>query len=423
MVIRRDGQRRRRVVIDEVSNNRDEKKTVSRARTDSQTVRNKKTDKSRDDSRLYSFGADRRGQPKTTDFLPKRFLPFACVVLLLVASIGVINLLASYAPTWQSVIGDAGLRTFSLTGVGSLSSWFSSFLLIITGLASLQIYALRQHRCDDYRGTYRLWLWMALLFMLASIHCVVDLASVLQNAASAIMNQPVGEKVWALLAFKLVALSLLFVRGLFEVKESRGAFTMVVIVWLAYTSATVLQIPALKNSLVVDYNAVYGNLILFATTMLLLSQLTYARFVFMQANGLIRLKVAKERVANSGVMSKTDNVETYVGKSDAESTAKNTKASRKKTARQTSKQAAPATPETAVPVTKSKVRPPVPKPKRKIPPVPAPSKPVAKKQTAAVDNESEAQAILAITPEQYAKMSKADRRRHRKLEKRQRRAA
>lgn len=407
MVIRRNDQRRRRVVLDEVSQQNDGQTAAVR---DSRP----RTNQPEPDSRNYAFGANRRNQFKTTDFIPKRFVSFGLVVLTLLAIVGGINLLASESPSWHDFVGDSGLRVFSLVGVGSLSSWFSSFLLIITGLASLQIYALRQHRCDDYRGTYRLWLWMSLLFIVGSIHCVVDFGSVLANVAEAITRQPVGNKIWAIVTCKMFALTLLVVRGLFEVRESRGSLALVVIVWAAYSAATLLQIPALRNSIVVDYDLFYGNTILFATATLLLSQLTYARFVYLHAHGLIKSRVGIEKADHKSIK-----------KQPPPETNANAKiATKKKKSKPAQRKAAitPASVASTTPNSKPVTRPPVPKPSKKVvPPVPKPT--LSKSTLGRPESLEEDADLVSVTSEKYANMSKSERRRARKLEKRARRAA
>ncbi len=227
--------------------------------------------------------------------MPKRMLSCLLVVLLLVASIGVLNLLAANAGQLSSQIGESGSASLSLAGRGTLSSWFSSFLLIITGLASMQIYALRQHRRDDYHGTYRLWLWMSGLFMVASLNCVVDLEAIFASLFSSLTLVTFSKSSWLPMAIKLTILSSLVARGLYEVRESRGALALVVVVWVAYSAAAVLQLPSTRPAMVnLGHEAVLGNCVLFATAALLLAELIYGRFIFLQAHGLIKPRVARQ---------------------------------------------------------------------------------------------------------------------------------
>ncbi len=254
------------------------------------------------DSLPYAFGANRRNQPKTTDLVPKRVLSFSLVVVALALCLGLLNALAVYAPTWKPQLGEAGVEVLLLSGRGTLASWFSSFLLIITGLASLQIYALRQHRRDDYRGTYRLWIWMAGLFLVASMSCVVDLPALAGNLLKAFSPVSFSERPWLAFSVKMLLLSTLVARGLFEVRTSRGTFACVVLVWIAYSAAAIMQLPAVQPAMVqLNSDLTMGNCLLLATTGLLLTHLTYARFIYLQANQLIQPRAAKSKAAKSTV--------------------------------------------------------------------------------------------------------------------------
>jgi hypothetical protein len=218
---------------------------------------------------------------------------------MLAAMIGLLNLLSVYAPTWASQLGDEGVSSLSLTGRGTLACWFSSFLLIISGLASLQIYALRQHRRDDYRGTYRLWLWMSALLLFASLNCVVDLAMIATNLLQSYTALTIDSRPWLPIAAKLVFLTTLVARGLYEVRGSRGTFALVVFVWIAYSVAAVLQLPDVRPELVqLSHETLLGNSLLFATAAIFLAELSYARYIYLQAHGLIKERAIKKRSNN-----------------------------------------------------------------------------------------------------------------------------
>jgi hypothetical protein len=170
----------------------------------------------------------------------------------------------------------------------------------MTGLASLQIYALRLHRCDDYQGTYRLWLWMAVIFVIASVNCIVNLGDVAANLVASFTQQPFGSRPWLPAAIKIGALTLLVARGVYEVRESRGTLALVAVVWIAYCAASLLQMPGNSEQMVgLETEMVIGNCMIFGTAALFLAHLTYGRFIYLQAHGLIKVKPAKEKVAKS----------------------------------------------------------------------------------------------------------------------------
>ena len=167
----------------------------------------------------------------------------------------------------RTQIGASEVAALGLTGRGTIASWFSSFLLIITGLASLQIYALRQHRRDDYRGTYRLWIWMAALVDVCQPQlCCGSGRNCYQPDFVSWTSFSFQGKSWLPVTIKLVVLSTLIARGLYEVRASRGSFALVLFVWVAYSTAAIIQIPAVRPALVnLGQEATLGNCFLFGT--------------------------------------------------------------------------------------------------------------------------------------------------------------
>lgn len=250
-------------------------------------------------SKLYAEGAQRRYQSKTTDLIPKRPWVVAVLLLLLGGSIAILNVLAHYAPQWEPWIGTEGIAAMQLTGRATLSGWFTSLLLVISGFASLQIYALRQHRRDDYRGSYRIWLWIAVLLLIASANCVVDLSAIVTHLfQSATKTDLSNTPLWWVMV-QLTALMLLIARGIYEIRESKGTIAMVTLVWLSYTAATLLKLPANERLFTqidtVDQPTLLGNLVLIGTAATTAGVLMFARFVYLQALGLITVKEKSNR--------------------------------------------------------------------------------------------------------------------------------
>ncbi len=411
MVHRR--QRLRRLILDEAS-----QMEVTQAPQTAATNSKPRSTKKKE-TRVYAVAATRRHQRKTTDLIPKRLLPYATVVFLLLFSVGVLNLFASLSEKWSHVISDEAAGALSLWGTGSISGWFSSFLLILTGLASLQIYALRQHRNDDYRGAYRLWLWMAGLFVIASMNCVVDF-EVVASAVASVFFEGGAARIngwgWWLVAIKMVALTALVVRGLLEVRASQSAFVMVVVVWVAYTASIVMQIPQFKNMTVMNHETVYGNCNLAGTVLLLLAVLTYARQVFLQANGLLKIAAKKAKTV------------TKSGSAVTKSSSANSKPINKPTVIKSVTEAKKSAETDKTPVT-TKKNPPAALPEQKGMTSPLAAKMAsmnAATQDADVDvelNKDEADEILQLRDKKV--LNKAERRRLKKLQQRQhqRRAA
>jgi hypothetical protein len=299
MVLRQNATRRRRIVIDPKNQGNDAEVAPEEAQ---------KPPRKRNRT-LYKSGAERRFQWKTTDLLPKRTWGMATTIALLLLSLVGINLLYFYSGNWHNYIGTVGVSSLQLSGKATLAAWFSSFLLIISGFASLQIYALRQHRQDDYRGSYRLWLWMSGVLLLASLNCIVDLTAMGTNLISGLTKLSFQSSLLSMIGLKIVLLTALVARGSYEVRESRTSLMLVVLVWLAYGAATTLQLPQFQPVMArlpqSTFQIAHGNLILFGTAFVFLAQLVFARFVYLQALGMIQQRFSKARKSTSKSNSKS----------------------------------------------------------------------------------------------------------------------
>ncbi len=282
MANRRMNQRRRRVVLEEVTQSARDASQVGDATMLADTGSSPDVG-----GKPYSNSAQRRYQKKTTDLIPKRYRAVTLMIMLLVASVCGLNLLSAYSADWRDQLTASQIEAFALSGQGSLARWFVSFLLILSSLASLQLYALRQHRCDDYRGTYRLWGWLAVLFLLGSIQCSVDLLGLIHTAVASLVGTLPGDRLVWLVTAKLLLLSALVVRGLFEVRVSRVALAGGLFAWIGFTTAIVLPIPSVGDRLALELPLYYGNALLIGTSAVFFSVVMYARFVFLHSNGLL----------------------------------------------------------------------------------------------------------------------------------------
>ena len=214
----------------------------------------------------------------------------------LVLLVGGLNAIDYYSNQWSNVIGLSGASTLSLTGYGTLSWWFCSALLLMSAFASLQIYLLRKHRCDDYRGTYRIWLWMSVVMVVSSACFVINFGAIAQSVIENLGYSQTADGQWILLAATLVALALLIIPVLFEIRVSRGSLTLLVGVWALLASAAVIQVPSVAERVPSNHKAIAGNLLLFSVVGIFITHLVYARFVFLAAQGFIKPRQARKAI-------------------------------------------------------------------------------------------------------------------------------
>ncbi len=275
MVTRRTDARRRRVLSEEF------------IPTDETTVAG-----NRGPMKAYSFGANRRNQPKTTDLIPKRATALGLFLLFLVSCVAGLNVLALNAKALVNVIGESGLRSVALFGPGTLANWLCCVSLLLCAGICAQLYLLRQHKRDDYGGMYRVWILMALMFVVASIDCAVDLRSVAAKLFEHLTQRSLMQTPWLMLTIEMIVLAIIVIRMLFEVRASRFSLAAVLLVWLGFVGCIVLRNVPLPDRLAsVDPNVAYGNCVLLGCVGSLIALTVYARFVFLHAHGLIQMKV------------------------------------------------------------------------------------------------------------------------------------
>lgn len=178
MQFRRSGprdERRRRVLMDP---SRREREVADESSADEQPEQ-ASTPRVR-----YGQSAQRSQQPPITDFIPKRRFHWACLVgagLCLIAVVqstyGALFVLRPDWPQWSA---------FDPYSAGSLARWLNASILLLGAAACVMTFAIRRHRIDDYRGGYRYWLWAAAAFVLGSI----DSSCALHGVVAYLIEQP-----------------------------------------------------------------------------------------------------------------------------------------------------------------------------------------------------------------------------------------
>ena len=252
--------------------------------------------------KAYSVGAKRRHQRKVTDLIPKRPLAYLFSIVAFAVMLVGVNLLAHFSPSWHSVIGRSGAEALAITGPSSLTTYLSTVFFVVGAALCLQIYALRQHRCDDYEGTYRVWGWLAAAFAIASVGCVLPLATITQNIFMAVSGRGFSVT-WLPLAIGVALVSLILIRYLMEVRYSYGTVVWACLAWVAICTSWAMPEVLAAFALDADYKSVQnlalGNGLLIAAASSLLANLTYARFVFLRSNGFIHAQPKQVKAKTS----------------------------------------------------------------------------------------------------------------------------
>jgi len=286
MPIQRSGscdQRRRRVLIEEKlhSGTCGAKSAQDEPREDGpETVRLP--------GRRYGEEASSDHHQPLTAMVPKR--PLTLVFLALVGLILIAVIHASYGKAsrqppdhWMRAVA-----SLDVEAAGGLASWCSSIFLLAAAVQGIQIYRLRRHRSDDYRGRYRVWVWASPLLLAASLaagtHLYRDLVTVaaarsdvLASIEPRVLSSVLPAVMWLLIALRLT----------FEVRESRAAWTALAFAAVAHCTAAVLGLAApaelfsLPAALTISSLTMLGHLTMFMTVA------SYSRYVYLDAHGLL----------------------------------------------------------------------------------------------------------------------------------------
>lgn len=295
MQFRRNGacdQRRRRVLIEEnlLETELDEDSALPATRTANHNSA---------DCGLQSYtdAAQAERLPPITAVIPRRGWTLAALALAGLAVIA--GLEALYGKIHLSPVGiwPAELRAFDVQGRGGLATWFSSLMLALAALQGIQIYRIRRHKANDYRGRYRLWLWVPLaLFSMAmcvATHLHHDLA-VLASQAYAVVAPADESLLWPVVY--CAAWSLFSLRLAFEVRESRVSLASLCLSTCCYFGAAVMVVvpnlvpDPVVSVIVTTAAAMLGHLATFFTVA------AYGRHVYLDSQGLVPARVPSQEL-------------------------------------------------------------------------------------------------------------------------------
>jgi hypothetical protein len=278
MVLRRTGERRRRVVMDEAL------QAPADSSTDSTSARVEPGKVKR--ARQYSRNADRRNLPRCSDFIPVSRVSVLGGWFLILTCLLILNLAYSF-------VGAKTVERLPLTseafgfGPCSLATWLKVTSWSTAGLVCLVIFSIRQHRSNDFRGTYRLWRWLALGCVSLSLGTLIDFSGVISEWSAALIGRSLDRGGIFVLSLRLFIVVLVGVRLFFELRSSRGATALASAAIACGIAAFLMQHAEVGAILQSNREFVAGNLRVWTAALSLMCLLTYARFVILHASGAI----------------------------------------------------------------------------------------------------------------------------------------
>ncbi len=278
-------QRRRRVLMEERLHAGKQEASEASGGQAGQTVRLP--------GRRYDEDAAADHLQPLTAIVPKRIVT---LMLLLISGLLVTSgIQAAYghvhrlpADHWISAVASLDVER-----PGGLASWSSSLFLLIATVLGFQIYRLRRLRADDYRGRYRVWVWVSPALLITSLaigtHLHRDLlaVAVAHSEVMAVLDSPT-----VLLVLPSVLWLLLSLRLLLEVRESRAAWTSLVLATLSLMSSLVIGLWSPQELFSFPTAMTISSLTMMGHLMILMTVASYSRYVYLDAHGM--LPVAKK---------------------------------------------------------------------------------------------------------------------------------
>lgn len=236
----------------------------------------------------YSDAASVENHPQVTDFIPRRYSTIAVLLLAGALTTAALASLDYFSVPIATAAGWTNIGYLAMSAPGSLATWVAAVLLLVAAVTCILVYSIRRHRIDDFRGRYRIWLAAALVCVLASANSVAALHEVLAQTLSYHTGWTMlrGGAIWWLTIVGL-PLTWIAVRLLLDVKQSRVAAAFLVGAFVGYLTAGASYFGLITAADPRVAPLASGAASLFGTWLLLAAVLSYARFVVLDAQGLI----------------------------------------------------------------------------------------------------------------------------------------
>ncbi|MEE3372472.1 MAG: hypothetical protein VX346_24255 [Planctomycetota bacterium] len=235
----------------------------------------------------YTDDALAERQPRLCDLIPWRVATLICVLLGGTVLIVAVEFLFIGLGQQPGIYSRNQLRPFDPGATGSLASWVGSGFLILAAFLAVQVYLLRRHRHDDYRGYYRGWLWVAAVLVIGSLDATTGLHQLLPPAmCSATGTTVYGDgTIWWLLLASVVILACTF-RSVMELRYSALATVAFGIAMggYAWSALMLLEVGSAPQGL--DQVVVASASVLTGHFGLLMSVACYSRHVYLDAQGM-----------------------------------------------------------------------------------------------------------------------------------------
>ncbi len=238
-------------------------------------------------------------QSRVTDLVPRRALPIVLGGLFGLALIAICLVLHHFLPRWAPSLAEPRLAAFDLESSGSVAVWLSTMMLAKAAAVCWLIYSVRKHHPDDYQGRYRVWLWMALLASVMSLSATANLHLAFQHVVTQLSGWSLNLKPAAIWLGSLgLVIMAVGARVVVDARKSRATSTLLIAAMSFWVAAAVAEMGWLPVNPEVSVLVRQGCKMM-GQLSLLVGVTLYARFMVLDAEGLLPAKAAKTKAAKS----------------------------------------------------------------------------------------------------------------------------
>lgn len=243
--------------------------------------------------RNYSDAALVVNQPPITSLMPTRMWTLSVLLLSGLTLIALLNLLHAELPRLSKWIGAEHLDSLNFMVRGNLAAWTSALLLAWAAFKCAQIYSLRRHRVDDYKGRYRIWLPLTVLMVFAS----VDAGTGLHDAVGGLIVKLTKATTWDSTSCWLLVAAIVAgatsVRMIIEMRCSLGSVASLCGALAFYCLAVFVRIGWLPLTADLGWHTMVTSTLL-GHLFVWFTALSYGAHVYLDAQGLLKAKKPRE---------------------------------------------------------------------------------------------------------------------------------
>ena len=194
-------------------------------------------------------------------------------------------------------IANPQYAVFNLLSTGSLASWFAAFALLLVTGSAIVCFSLRRQKLTDYHNRYRVWLWTAMFSLFASVAATTSWPTVAAHELARVAPWNLSEDglLWWLIPCVFV-LGVMSMRLILEMRSSRLATVGLMFSLACYTTVISLKlwqpsgIRTEITTLIEVGSLLAGHLLLFS------SFLWYARYTVAVMQGRVTAPASKRAV-------------------------------------------------------------------------------------------------------------------------------